>query len=278
MSKWRRRPDLAPGLVERVLAGGEENLGTYPDPVLAVTGSYPVRGTYDYRPESAADEPAVGYFNLDAQGRRQAMQGALDSLVSSQVLDLESGTSLDQAVKAGLQGKLGLHGPLQSLNQICTWFHRHGYPVGLLMATWLQDPGGDKATPINGCAETGYALAAGASGEPLMLVERLDPAAGARSFVLRSPRAQLGRACRFLFTEHPPPVQETAMSADFLCRATSRFVELKLLLVRQPSEDRAHGGIASGARKADPRLLAVDAEQFMEVTEKLWETSWNSAR
>ncbi len=293
----RRAPDLDPQLLDRVAAGDEVQLGTFPDAVLALCGAHPVRtafdqGTTDVAGTSAAPESPFG--RLVGAGRRAALQAALDELTATGILALPSDISVDRVVSAGLRGKLAPAGDLGTLHRICTDLHQHGYPAAMMLGmAVIHAPASSERTSAT-VRENGYCLDTARERVPVMLVERADLAAGGRSFALRTAPAQLDRAGDLLFAADPGPYGSPFVQAQLLFRARNHFVDIELRLGRQPGTPQAvgtaafHGRTGAGVKRGrkqpgdggsdeGEQTISVDAEQFRDLVRDMFKNGWEAA-
>lgn len=266
------KPD--PVLLARVSGDGEADLGTYPEPVLAVTGAYPARGGLDPRPEGAS-----AFRRLDGASRQAAMQAALDRLAGDGTLVLAPGDQLKDVVAAGLDGKLPLTGELGELYRLAFWFHRRGLASGMVVSMVVSDdiegaaknrevpPAGRGARPSapSPGAERCYAVPSG-DRDDVLLVERPDDEAGTRSYVLRTVRREISRMADFLFAGPVPEGRTLRADADMWFRFGEHTLKLENGFIRPGGEDLVMGRILldrNRKKQDEPRFIRADRDQMI---------------
>jgi hypothetical protein len=248
----RRRAALDTSLFEQVSDNNEVSLGTYPEAVLMVTG------VGRLEPEAPRPDSSSPFGRLDEQGRNAAMQTALDELIGNGTIDLPTGTTVKTAL-AAKAGKLPVTG---ELGAVCGLIPVLRQSKGMVIAE-LTIPGasadgspdgsadGDEAEALPLEVEFGYTMPFGAAASTVLLVERPDFATGARSYTLRTLRAELGRIADLLFGDAP---LDDALSEGQPVHAEVRMVlstkggvvTISHSLTRSPGEEQAGGTMIVG--------------------------------
>jgi hypothetical protein len=264
------KPDAA--LLARVSDDCDVDLGTYPEPVLAVTGAYPARGGLDPRPEGSSS-----FRRLDEAARKSAMQAALDRLTGDGTLSLDPGEDLRDVVAAGLDGKLPLAGELGELYRLCFWFRRKGLLSGLVVTMAVSDSveGAVKlaevpyeappGTPVPG-AESCFQVPSDGRDGWVLLVERSDDVAGTRSYALRTLRREISRMGDFLFPGPVPEGRVLRADADLWFRFGSRTLQMENVFIHPHGEDTAIVRIVTPSgrkKKEDPGLYRASRDQLV---------------
>jgi hypothetical protein len=268
------KPDAA--LLARVSDDRDVELGTYPEPVLAVTGAYPARRGLDPRPESPSS-----FRRLDETARNAAMQAALDRLAGDGTLAVDPGEDLRDVVAAGLDGKLSLAGELGELYRLCFWFRRKGLLSGMVVTMAVSDtvegavslrevpyeaPPGTPPPGVESC----FQVPPDGRDGWVLLVERPDNVAGTRSYTLRTVRREISRMGDFLFPGPAPgPVPEgyaLRADADMWFRFGPRTLQMENAFIHPHGEDTAIVRIVTpGDRKKneEPRLYRAGRDQLV---------------
>jgi hypothetical protein len=264
------KPD--PVLLARVGDDCDVQLGTYPEPVLAVTGAYPARGGLDPRPESPSS-----FRRLDEPARDAAMQAALDRLAGDGTVALDPGEDLRDVVAAGLDGKLPLAGQMGELYRLCFWFRRKGLLSGMVATMAVSDsvegavslreapyeaPPGTPPPGVESC----FQVPSDDGDGPVLLVERPDDVAGTRSYTLRTLRREISRMGDFLFPGPVPEGRALRADADMWFRFGPRTLTVENAFIHPHGEDTAIVRIVTpGGRKKDeePRLYRASRDQLV---------------
>lgn len=269
----RRRPQPDLSVLARVRDAGEVPLGTYPEDVLAVTGAYPRRGSLDHRP----DRPSGGgssFTRLDSHARQAALRAALDRLLADGTVSLDAATPLEDAVAAGLSGRLPVTGELGDLYQVCVHCRQYGFKGGvvihLAVLEGVQMPAGVAAPGV----ETAVTVSAHDSHPPVLLVERADAESGTRSYALRTPAQEFTRLAAFLFADAIDGDQAIIANADMWFRFGQRNLRIENNFVRKAGEERAVGRLimhADRKRKPEPRFITISAGELIEAMTRTFE-------
>jgi hypothetical protein len=264
------KPDAA--VLARASDDGDVDLGTYPEPVLAVTGAYPARAGLDPRPESSSS-----FRRLDEAARKGAMQAALDRLAGEGTLGLAPGEDLRDVVAAGLDGKLPLVGELGELYRLCYWFRRKGFLSGMVVTmavsegvegpAMLRDapyeaPPGTPPPGVESC----FQVPSDDRDAWVLLVERSDDVAGTRSYTLRTLRREIGRMGDFLFPGPVPEGRALRADADMWFRFGPRTLKLENAFIHPYGEDTAIVRIVTDQgrkKKEEPRLYRATRDQLV---------------
>jgi hypothetical protein len=268
----RRPPKPDPALLARVSDAAEVDLGTYPEDALAVTGAYPARGGLDH----LAEGPSA-FRRLDSPSRKAAMQAALDRLAAAGTIDVPAGSSLEAVVSAGLDGKLAVTGPLADLYRLSLWFHRQGFQSSMVVSmtakgglTSARMPPGVPPPGLENC----FGLPPGGDGAPVLLVERPDNEAGARSYTLRTPRREFARMAAFLFADVTTGGEALLAVAEMRFRFDREFLKVATSFIRKDGEDVAYGLMTvetpekMKGKQQEERYLKVSASELADaVTE-----------
>ena len=270
----RRRPATPDSaLLAQVTDANEVSLGTYAEDVLAVTGAYPARGGLDPQAQHASSFRA-----LDGAARKAAMQAALDRLTGDGTLAVQPGSSLESVVRAGLDGKLDLTGPLADLYQLGYWFRRHGFRSGLVVSMQVS-PGLTGAPMPPGVPPPGLETCFSVpspepTGMPILLVERIDAHASARTYTVRTLRQEFVRMAAFLFAEMTGDGEMLRAEADMVFRFGERLIKAENEFVRTVSEDVAQGRlrtqIPKRRKQQEPRFVQVTAAEMPDAMIRLF--------
>ena len=268
----RHQPKPDPALLAQARDAGEVQLGAYPEELLAVTGAYPLNGSLDPRP--GPESGASPFRHLDTPARRAAMRAALDGLLAEGTVTLPAGSSLEDAVSAGLSGRLPVTGELGQLYRLSAWCRKRGFRSGFLV--YLAAPDGVQVHP--GTAppgiETAISVLAGGSEAPVLLVERSDYDAGTRSYDLRTVRQEFTRLAGFLFADVSiPQGQCLRADADMQFRFGPRTLKVDNSFVREAGAEEALGKIVVGTKKEEPRYIRVSASDLVNLMTSRFEAT-----
>lgn len=268
----RRLPKPDPALMAGVSDTSEVDLGTYPDDALAVVGAYPARRGLDHKPESDS-----AFRRLDSRARQAAMQAALDRLIAERTLNVPAGTSLEHVVADGLDGKLQVNGPMADLYRLALWFHRQGFQSTLIVNLFTNESMHDlqmpDTVPAKGLESCVGLPPSGDQDSWVLLVERPDDEAGARSYTLRTVRSEFGRLADFLFADvtREGDVLLATMLIAFRFGQASLKVEADFF--RKHGDEEAHGRLTMQAqgtkRKQKEREPTYVAIPFADLADSM---------
>lgn len=276
----RRQPKPDLSMLARVSEASEVPLGTYPEDVLAVTGAYPLRGSLDYHPE-ATSEAASSFTRLDGNARQAAMRAALDRLIADGTVGLDAATSLEDAVAAGLDGRLPVTGELGDLYQLSRWCRQHGFTGGVLVH--LGAPDGVQMPPGVAVPGLDQAVTVSADGsQPLILLaERADSESATRSYALRTPAQEFARLAAFLFADVISGDQGLVANADMWFRFGQKNLRIEHNFVREAGQELAIGRVImhlDRKRKREPRYLKTSASELIEGLTRTFQDTAARAR
>jgi hypothetical protein len=254
-------------LLARVSNTSEVDLGTYSEDTLAVTGAYPARGSLDPRPGGSS-----AFRRLDGQSRKVAMRAALDRLIADGALNVPAGSSLQDVVAAGLDGKLAVMGPMANLYHLSCWFRRRGVQSGMVVSMMTTDglqgvqmPAGIPAPGLETCCTV---PPAGRGDVSVLLVERPDDEAGTRSYTLRTVRQEFTRMAAFLFADVIAPGEGLQVNATQQFRFAQRVLRIENQFVRSEGEQEALGRLIVHARRSkdqEARYIKVSRSALVDL-------------